>query len=76
MIPVHLGIAFGAEPWLGADALWLSYPAAMTAAMAMAILLFRRGGWREGHLLPMGHHACRRHAGAGHEPLGTVNAAV
>ena len=47
MYPVRLGFAYAARPWLGADALWLSFPLGMVATLLMAILLYRRGHWRE-----------------------------
>ena len=37
MYPVRLGFALGAYPWLGADALWLSFPVSSLANVAMAI---------------------------------------
>ena len=74
MIPIDA--TFEARPWLGVDALWLSHPLVMAAMIAMALLLSPHSGWREGHVPPMDHHACRRHAAAGREPEGSVNAAA
>ena len=50
MYPVRLGFALGLRPWLGTDAIWLSFPAGMVATMLMATLLYRHGGWRRGGL--------------------------
>jgi putative MATE family efflux protein len=52
LYPVRLGFALGAYPWLGADALWLSFPAASFANMAMAIGFYLHGGWRKARLMP------------------------
>lgn len=46
MYPVRLGFAFGLRGWLGADALWLSFPAAMLSTLVMAGALYLHGGWR------------------------------
>ncbi|HEY0276285.1 MAG TPA: MATE family efflux transporter [Paenirhodobacter sp.] len=47
MYPVRLGFAFGLRDWLGTDALWLSFPAAMVATLIMAAALYLQGGWRK-----------------------------
>jgi putative MATE family efflux protein len=52
LYPVRLGFALGAYRWLGADALWLSFPASSLANMAMAIGFYRHGGWRKARMLP------------------------
>jgi len=50
LYPVRLGFAVGAYPWLGADALWYSFPVASFANMAMAIAYYRHGGWRKARM--------------------------
>jgi Na+-driven multidrug efflux pump len=52
MYPVRLGFALGAYGWLGADALWLSFPLGMVATMIMAIGLYVHGGWRKARMAP------------------------
>lgn len=52
MYPVRLGFAFGFYPKLGADALWLSFPAGMVATALMGVGLYVYGGWRKGKVLP------------------------
>jgi putative MATE family efflux protein len=52
MYPVRLGFALGAYDWLGADALWLSFPLGMVATMIMAIALYVHGGWRKARMVP------------------------
>ena len=41
-----MGVAVGLRGWLGADALWISFPVAMMATLTMASLLYLQGGWR------------------------------
>lgn len=47
MFPVRLGFAYGLQGTLGADAIWLSFPAGMVATLVMAALLYRFGSWRQ-----------------------------
>lgn len=47
MYPVRLGVALGLRDWLGTDALWLSFPAAMVATLIMASAIYLHGGWRK-----------------------------
>ncbi|MEA3030801.1 MAG: hypothetical protein QOG13_2126 [Sphingomonadales bacterium] len=51
LYPVRLGFALGAYSWLGADALWLSFPVSSFANMAMAIGFYLHGGWKKGRML-------------------------
>ncbi|QYX56009.1 MATE family efflux transporter [Roseovarius sp. SCSIO 43702] len=52
MYPVRLGFAFGFYPLLGADALWLAFPAGMVATALMGAGLYLHGRWRKGRMLP------------------------
>lgn len=52
MFPVRLGFALGAYDWLGADALWLSFPISSFANLLMAIAFYLHGGWRKARMLP------------------------
>jgi len=52
LYPIRLGFAVGAYPWLGPNALWLSFPVSSLANMAMAIGFYRLGGWRKARMLP------------------------
>lgn len=74
MYPVRLGFALLARPWLGIDALWLSFPAGMVATMVMAIALYRHGGWKKSTMAPapMDRRECKEFAHANAEPGGAL----
>lgn len=75
MYPVRLGVLFAAEQWLGADALWLSFPIGMVATMLMAIGLYLHGGWRRSRMAPapIGEQEGVELAQATTEPGGAFN---
>jgi Na+-driven multidrug efflux pump len=78
MYPVRLGFALGAYDWLGADALWLSFPLGMVATMVMAIALYKHGGWKKTRMAPvesMDDMECREHAESMREPGGALSPA-
>ena len=51
LIPVRLGFAFLAQPWLGADALWISYPVSTLVNLGLAIAYYRRGTWKQARMV-------------------------
>jgi putative MATE family efflux protein len=61
LIPFRLGAALFLRPVLGADAIWLSFPASSLATMLLAIGYYRWGGWRTARMMPATdgppHHA-------------------
>jgi len=74
LYPVRLGFALGAYPWLGADALWLSFPVSSFANMAMAIGFYLHGGWRKGRMqVPIGPDEAVEDALGDTEPGGRLN---
>ena len=75
LYPIRLGFAFGAYPWLGADALWLSFPVASFANMAMAVGFYLHGGWRKSRMLagPIDEAEAVEEAQATAEPGGRLN---
>jgi putative MATE family efflux protein len=74
LVPIRLGFALGAYPWLGADALWLSFPVSSFANMAMAIAFYLHGGWRKSRMEPPpGPEECVEEAQAAAEPGGRLN---
>lgn len=77
MYPVRMGIALGTEPWLGADALWLSFPMGMVATSIMAAILYFHGGWRRKGMTPrpVDEDECVELARTDGEPGGSLNPA-
>lgn len=73
LFPVRLGFALGAYPWLGADALWLSFPVSSFANMAMAIGYYRHGGWRAARMAPPPPAELVEEAESALEPGGRIN---
>jgi putative MATE family efflux protein len=51
LVPVRLGFALGAYPWLRADALWLSFPVSSVANLSLAIVFYLHGGWKKARML-------------------------
>jgi Na+-driven multidrug efflux pump len=78
LYPVRLGFAIGAHDWLGADALWLSFPVSSAANMALAIAFYLHGGWRKGRMLgpaPIDAAEAIEEAEADTEPGGRISPA-
>jgi putative MATE family efflux protein len=73
LVPVRLGFALGAYRWLGADALWLSFPVSSFANMTMAIGFYLHGGWRKARMTPPDPAECAEEAQADAEPGGRLN---
>ena len=74
LVPVRLGFAVGAYPWLGADALWLSFPVSSFVNMTMAIGFYLHGGWRRSRMSgPPDPAECAEEAQADAEPGGRIN---
>ena len=62
MYPVRLGFAYAAYPFLGADALWWSFPVSMMSIFLMATALYLKGNWRHQALpKPPTRHECEEH---------------
>jgi putative MATE family efflux protein len=77
LLPVRLGFALGAYPWLGADALWLSFPVGSLAIVAMAIAFYLQGGWRNARMgMPPPREVLIEEAQADGEPGGRINPAA
>ena len=76
MYPVRLGFALGTYSWLGADALWLSFPLGMIATAIMATALYLHGGWRRSGIKPPStpdRVECRQQAASTREPGGALS---
>ena len=77
LVPVRLGFAIGAYPWLGADALWLSFPVSSLANILMAIAFYKHGGWKKARMgaAPVDSDECVEESLADAEPGGRLNPA-
>ena len=74
LYPVRLGFALGAYPWLGADALWLSFPVSSLANMLLAIGFYMHGGWRKARMhVPPPRAELEEEAQADAEPGGRIS---
>lgn len=50
LLPVRIGFAYLGRDWLGADALWWSFPASTLANLVLAVLYFRSGRWKQSRM--------------------------
>lgn len=73
LYPVRLGFYELGYSYLGADALWLSYPVSSACTLALAAALYLHGGWRKAKLLVQPHEEeCRESVNAEAEPVGRI----
>jgi putative MATE family efflux protein len=76
LYPVRLGFALGAYRWLGADALWLSFPVSSLSNMALAVGFYLHGGWRKARMaIQPDPNECIEESEATTEPGGRLNPA-
>lgn len=74
LFPIRFGFAIGAYPWLGPDALWLSFPVSSFSNMTLAIAFYLHGGWRKERMGPGPDPAeCVEESHADAEPGGRLN---
>lgn len=70
---VRLGFYHLAYPPLGANALWLSFPAGSVVSLALAAALYLHGGWRKARLMtPVHEEECRESVQSETEPAGRI----
>lgn len=70
---VRLGFYELAYPLMGADALWLSFPAGSATALLLAWAVYARGGWRKARLMtPVHEEQCIEAANSDAEPAGRI----
>ncbi|MDO7834600.1 MATE family efflux transporter [Sphingobium sp. HBC34] len=68
---VRLGFYHLGYPALGADALWLSFPAGSLVALLLAAMVYARGDWRTARrMTPVHAEACRESVHSEAEPAG------
>jgi len=73
MFPIRLGFALGAQPWLGSDALWFSFPIGSACSLVLAALYYRYGRWRAAVLeVPPDPEDAAEQAHAATEPAGRL----
>ncbi|MDB5554752.1 MAG: family efflux transporter [Rhizobium sp.] len=51
LLLIRTSFAYGSQSWLGADALWWSFPVGSVCSLALALAYFRFGRWRSVHML-------------------------
>jgi putative MATE family efflux protein len=77
MFPVRLGFIALARPWLGVDALWLSFPVASIVTLVLTALFYKYGGWRKSRMMaPPAEEECVEEALGASEPGGRLNPAA
>jgi len=69
LYPVRLGFYFASYPWLGSDAIWLSFPVGSVAGLALAWWFYRYSGWRARAMAESAEEA-KEQANADGEPAG------
>jgi len=76
LVPVRFGWIFVTYGWLGADAIWTSFPVTSLINVALAVGYYLRGGWRKARMAaPVDPHELLEDAEATREPGGALNPA-
>jgi putative MATE family efflux protein len=78
LVPVRFGFIFATYRWLGADAIWLSFPVSSFVNMALALGYYLNGSWKKARMrIDRGpdDDECTEDALATREPGGALNPA-
>jgi putative MATE family efflux protein len=78
MIPVRFGYIFATYHWLGADAIWTSFPVTSFINLALAVAFYVHGGWKKARMTidtRPDSDECTEEALATREPGGALNPA-
>jgi putative MATE family efflux protein len=78
LIPVRFGYIFATYDWLGADAIWTSFPVTSFINLALAIGFYVHGGWKKARMTVSERpddDECTEEALATREPGGALNPA-
>ena len=76
LVPVRFGWIFVTYGWLGADAIWTSFPVTSLINVALAVAYYLRGGWRKARMaVPVDANELFEDAEATREPGGALNPA-
>jgi Na+-driven multidrug efflux pump len=78
LVPVRFGYIYATYGWLGADAIWTSFPVTSFINLALALGYYLQGGWKKARMTidtrPDGDE-CTEEALATREPGGALNPA-
>jgi putative MATE family efflux protein len=78
LVPVRFGYIFATYRWLGADAIWTSFPVTSLINLALATAFYLHGGWRKARMTVderPDDDECTEEALATREPGGALNPA-
>ena len=78
LVPVRFGYILATYGWLGADAIWTSFPMTSLINLALASAYYLNGSWKKAHMRVEdrpGDDECIEHAEATREPGGALNPA-
>src|SRR3954453_1776762 len=78
MVPVRFGYILGAYGWLGADAIWTSFPVTSAINLALAAAYYLNGSWKKARMTAERYadsDECTEEALATREPGGALNPA-
>src|SRR3982751_4017503 len=78
LVPVRFGYVYATYGWLGADAIWTSFPVTSLINLALATAFYLQGGWKKARVTVEtrpGDDECTEEALATREPGGALNPA-
>jgi putative MATE family efflux protein len=75
LVPVRFGYIWTTYGWLGADAIWTSFPVTSLINLALATAFYLQGGWRKARMAPVDPNELFEDAEATREPGGALNPA-
>lgn len=76
LLPVRFGYIFATDHWLGADAIWTSFPVTSFINVALAAGYYLKGGWKKARMtVQPSTDECIEEAEATREPGGALNPA-
>ncbi len=76
VIPIRFGWIFATYGWLGADAIWSSFPVTSFINLALALAYYLQGGWKKARMaVQPGEDELLEEAEATREPGGALNPA-
>src|SRR5206468_7678423 len=78
LVPVRFGYVYATYGWLGADAIWTSFPVTSLINLALATAFYLHGGWKKARMTVEqrpSEDECTEEALATREPGGALNPA-